>query len=180
MGRRLHMKTMTYVLCLLGMSMFSVYACSNTVPVIGTRSGDEAPNIVLQDINGKSVALKDLRGKLVLVEFWDAANAASRRNHFEMQRMYAKHKNTVFDTGEGFAVYSISIDTNTDTWKKAVQEDGLTFNALLNDPSGWNSKAVLDYNINSLPKYFLINKNGIIINHNILIPDLERILTDQM
>lgn len=154
--------------------------CATSTPETGTRNGNLAPEIRLTDATGNVRALSDLRGKLVLIEFWDAPNAASRRNHFELQRLYQKYQQSTFSSGTGFTVYSVNLDTDRETWKKAIQEDALTFSAIVNDTAGWNSSAVEQYNIASLPKYFLINENGIIINHNILIPDLERILNDQM
>lgn len=154
--------------------------CKPQEVVIGTKTGNQAPEISLQDAAGTKHTLSELKGKLVLIEFWDAANTTARRNHFEMQRVYMKYRNSEFSSGEGFAIYSVSMDTDAEIWKKAVQEDGISFTALVNDTKGWSADAVKAYGINSLPKYFLLNENGIIINHNILIPDLERILNDQM
>lgn len=165
---------------LLCLSIATGTGCATPTPETGTRNGNLAPEIRLTDAGGSTRALSDLRGKLVLIEFWDAPNAASRRNHFELQRLYQKYQHSTFSSGTGFTVYSVNLDTDIGAWQKAIQEDALTFPNIVNDSTGWNSSAVAQYNIASLPKYFLINENGIIINHNILIPDLERILNDQM
>ena len=155
-------------------------SCTPKEVVIGTKAGNQAPEMALTDAAGATKTLSSLKGSLVLIEFWDAATAAARRNHFEMQRVYLKYKGSEFSSGNGFAIYSVNMDANADVWKKAVQEDAITFTSLVHDPKGWSSEAVKSYGINSLPKYFLVNENGIIISHNILIPDLERILNDQM
>lgn len=163
----------------MGMSIL-VSACAPKEVVIGTKAGNQAPELALTDASGATQSLSSLKGSLVLIEFWDAATATARRNHFEMQRVFLKYKGSEFANGDGFAIYSVNMDANGDTWQKAVQEDGITFTSLVHDTKGWSSEAVKSYGINSLPKYFLVNEKGIIINHNILIPDLERILNDQM
>lgn len=157
-----------------------VMHCAPPQVVVGTKTGNQAPEISLMDVEGNSHTLSSLQGKLVLIEFWDAANSTARRNHFEIQRVYNKYKQSNFSNGNGFAVYSINIDPDAASWNNAVKEDGIVFPAVVHDPKGWNSAVVSAYGITSLPKYFLINEKGIIINHNILIPDLDRILTDQM
>lgn len=167
------------VACLLLIVILSVSACKTTTPVAGDRIGNIAPDITASDAVGQMQSLNALRGKLVLVEFWDSNNTAARKNHYEMERMYVKYRDKELDGGNGFAIYSISIDKDPEVWKKAIAADGIHFTAMVNDPQAWNSKAVLDYNIATLPKYFLIDKNGIILNHNILIPDLEKILQEQ-
>ncbi|HMU70907.1 MAG TPA: TlpA disulfide reductase family protein [Chitinophagales bacterium] len=154
-------------------------SCKTPAPVVGDHIGNIAPEISAPDAQGKTQSLSALQGKLVLVEFWDSNNSASRKNHFEMQRMYSKYRNTSLDGGNGFAIYSISIDTDPKKWQEAIAADGINFTTMVNDTQAWNSKAVLDYNIASLPKYFLIDDKGIIINHNILIPELEKILIEQ-
>lgn len=93
-----------------------------------------------------------------------------------MQRMYGKYKSVEFKEGNGLEIYSLSIDADKAAWSKAVKEDGITWPIIVNDSKAWNAAAVLDYKIASLPKYFLINDQGIIINHNIIISDLEKIL----
>lgn len=165
---------------MLSLLVTSLAGCVTSSPTIGTHIGKRAPEITLADGAGKMHALSDLHGKLILLEFWDAPNAEARRNHFDIQRLYLQYQKTAFSSGKGFTVYSVNLDTDAATWKQAIQEDGLTFPDLVHDAAGWNGNAVQQYGIGALPKYFLINENGIIINHNMLIPELERILNEQM
>lgn len=161
----------------MGMAMVMlIISCKTTAPTIGVSSGNLAPEITATGISDITIKLSDYKGKLVLLEFWDSQSSVARRNHFEIQRMYQKFKTTSFKEGKGFEIFSLSIDNNTEAWKTAVKEDGIAWPVIVNDPKAWNSSAVLDYKIAALPKYFLINESGIIINHNIIISDLEKIL----
>lgn len=161
---------------ILGMVLLTV-ACNTTKPVIGLQKGNLAPEITATNAANTAISLSSLRGKLVLLEFWDASNSVARKNHFEIQRLYSKYQQTNFKAGNGFEIYSLSIDSDRSIWTKAIQADGVSWPIIVNDPMGWNSKPVFDFKIASLPKYFLINETGEIINHNIIISDLEQILT---
>lgn len=153
-------------------------ACFTPRAIEGNQSGNLAPNIRLSDADGVQHALKDLCGKMVVVEFWEANNAESRRNHFTLQQLFNKYKDVAFNAGDGLAVFSVSIDVDAAIWKQAIKEDGLTFQAMVNDPAGWMAESIADYQVSSLPKYFLINEKGIIIQNQLAIPDLERILEE--
>ncbi len=162
----------------LGISLLIlVVACKTSAPLVGVQAGNIAPEISALKADNTTAKLSEMRGKLVLVEFWDSNNAVAKKNHFEIQRMYMKFKQTEFKEGSGFDIYSISIDTDKALWEKTVIADGITWPYKVIDTKAWNAQPVLDYRIASLPKYFLINEDGEIINHNILITDLEQILT---
>lgn len=153
-----------------------LFSCKTTAPTVGVLSGNLAPDITASNASGTSISLSQSKGKLILVEFWDVNNIIARKNHFEIQRMYSKYSTTEFKAGKGFEVYSLSIDADRAAWLSAVAKDGILWPIVVNDPKSWNAQAVLDYKIASLPKYFLVDENGVIINHNIIISDLDKIL----
>ncbi|MFM7105081.1 MAG: TlpA family protein disulfide reductase, partial [Flavobacteriales bacterium] len=41
-----------------------------TKPKVGINVGDQAPELELQNLDGSTVKLSDLRGKIVLIDFW--------------------------------------------------------------------------------------------------------------
>lgn len=154
------------------------FSCTSPEKIIGNKTGDIAPDIAATDVNGQTVTLSSLRGKVVLLEFWDSQNTVSRRNHMEIQRLYESYQNTVFEIGNGLTIYSFSIDTSKESWISAITADKTTWPYHVCDFKSWDSKAVLDYKLGVTPKYYLIDANGIIIKRNILIPELESILAE--
>ncbi|MBK7566262.1 MAG: TlpA family protein disulfide reductase [Bacteroidetes bacterium] len=151
-------------------------ACTVQKAVSGIRTGNIAPEISATDPGGNIINLSSQRGKYVLIEFWEAGNSQARKNHFEMGRMYQKYRDENFKDGTGFTIYSISIDSDKAKWLSAIKEDIMVWPSQVIDTDGWNAKPLLDYAVASLPKYYLLNGEGIILQHNIIISDLETIL----
>jgi hypothetical protein len=73
-------------------------------------------------------------------------------------------------------VYSVSLDTRDDAWKKAIISDGLAWDYHVSDLQGWNSEAAAKYAVSSIPSNFLINESGVIIAKNLTGDELVKTL----
>lgn len=122
--------------------------------------GQPAPGFSLKDTNGKTVSLTDLRGKFVYIDFWGVYCGPCRIDILnygaEVHNKY-KEKNVVF--------VNICVDETELPWKKAIADLKLTGINLIADVP-YTSKIEKDYNINAIPRYVLIGKNGNIITSN--------------
>ena len=58
----------------------------------------------------------------------------------------------------------VSIDDNEEAWTKFLKNDSLFTGIHLISENAWRSKIVNDYVINGIPRYILIDQNGIILN----------------
>jgi peroxiredoxin len=138
-----------------------------------TAIGEMAPDIVLNDPYGKTVALSSLRGKYVLVDFWASWCKPCRLENPNVVRMYNKFK------GKGFEVFSVSLDDNKDAWMKAINDDKLLWTHV-SDLKKWNASVVSSYNIESIPFTVLLDKEGKIVAKNLRGEDLEAKLAELM
>jgi thiol-disulfide isomerase/thioredoxin len=136
-----------------------------------TAIGEEAPEIVLSDPFGKTIALSSLRGKVVLIDFWASWCGPCRRENPNVVRVYQKYKN------KGFDIFGVSLDDNRDAWIKAINDDKLLWNHV-SDLQKWNSSVVKQYNIEGIPFTVLIDKNGKILAKNLRGEALEKKLQE--
>jgi len=138
--------------------------------------GDKAPEITMRDPEGNMIKLSDLKGKVVLIDFWASWCRPCRMENPNVVRTYNKFKNSAFKNGDGFEVFSVSLDQNKAAWKKGIEQDGLIWKNHVSDLQYWRNAAAQTYNVNSIPATFLIDGEGIIIKKNLRGQALENTL----
>jgi len=132
--------------------------------------GKVAPDIAMDDINGKPLKLSDLRGKYVLLDFWASWCGPCRRENPNVVAMYEKYKD------KGFTVFSVSLDKTRDPWVKAIESDKLVWPYHISDLKGWSSDPAQLYKVNSIPFTLMLDPEGQVIIKNPRGPQLEQLL----
>jgi peroxiredoxin len=130
------------------------------------KKGQPAPEIKLPDASGQTLSLHDMKGKVVLVDFWASWCGPCRKNNPNLVALYSKYK------GKGFEILGVSIDKSKTDWTRAIEKDGLTWTQVL-DPGGWDAQSTLDYGVEAIPAAFLIDKSGVIRGVNLEGRELE-------
>ncbi len=122
--------------------------------------GSSAPDIVLKNPKGKTIKLSKLRGKVVLIDFWASWCGPCRQENPNVVQVYQKYKKMKFKEGNGFEVFSVSLDKDQAAWKAAIEKDELSWK---NHVIDLNHEADSKYGVSSIPSAFLVDAKGKIV-----------------
>lgn len=124
--------------------------------------GQQAPLFSFRDSLMNKYDLADLyTNKFVLLSFWDATCLPCIRSFPLIKSIHATY-------GKQLEIVHVSLDRTEATWKKALKRYNLPWINTCNLPPYIKDYDALTlYNIHYIPQYFLINKDGKIIYHNI-------------
>lgn len=159
--------------------------------------GQPAPDISLPSPTGKNYSLSDLKGQVVLLDFWASWCGPCRMANPKVVEAYKKYKD------KGFTVFSVSLDgvnprqlagmnsqeqvdelteRSKQKWIDAIEKDGLIWQYHVSDLKFWQSEAAALYGVNSIPRTFLIDREGkiAVVGVNPLAQDVEALLAQYL
>ena len=128
--------------------------------------GSEAPGFSLQDVSGKTVTLADLRGKVVVLEWFNPECPFVKNAH--LRGALRTLGNEAMDQGVVWLAINSSAPGRQGAGKatnqKGIDDFGIRYPVLL-DPSGKVGRA---YGATKTPEMFVINAKGQIVYHGAL------------
>jgi cytochrome c biogenesis protein CcmG/thiol:disulfide interchange protein DsbE len=121
-------------------------------------AGEKAAPFQLTDLQGDSVSMADLRGKVVFLNIWATWCAPCREEMPSMEKLYQGLQGE-----KGFVMLAVSQDTSSRQEVVAyVKKHGYHFDVLL-DPKNAVAEA---YNVSGVPETFIIDRQGRIVAHH--------------
>lgn len=112
--------------------------------------------IQFTDINGKKVDTDELKGKVILINFWTTRCGPCVDEIGRLLDIYKKYNS------EGLEIISISLDENKDELTSFVKEKNIPWPQYF-DGKGWENDISSHYGIKIVPTSFLIDRKGILV-----------------
>lgn len=114
------------------------------------QAGDQAPDFILEDMEGNKVQLSELKGKGIFLNFWGTWCKPCEKEMPYMERQYNHYKN------HGVETLAVNIGESDIAIASFAEKYGLTF-PILKDK---DSSVTGIYDITPIPTTFLIDKDG--------------------
>lgn len=145
---KLRMKKVNYLLILL----LSIFSCNTEVP---TQFSEEALNDTFITPQGESVAFKDIlevyKGKTIVIDIWASWCGDCIKGMPKVKALQKDYKDVVY--------VFLSLDRSQGAWKRGIKKYNVK-GAHYFMQSGWKGAFGNFVNLNWIPRYMVINKQG--------------------
>lgn len=137
----------------------------------GLGIGKHVPRFTLPDLDGEDTHLNDLleNNELVLVDFWASWCGGCIATFPELKDLYTRFAD------QGFEIVSISIDDTYEPWSERSEEQELPW-VNLGELKGFDGDIATSYGVTFIPKNYLIDSEGQIIEKDISTEKLKEFL----
>ena len=135
------MKSTRLICCILFTSLLSMAAFA---------SEQAAPNFTLKSNSGKNIRLSELKGQVVLINFWASWCGPCRQEMPELEALHQKYSKL------GFTVLGVNVEENADKANQIIAKGGISFPILYDN----ENKVSELYNVRAMPTTVIVGRDG--------------------
>ena len=127
-----------------------IVLCAITRCALAAAPGEPAPAFALPAADDRTIALDQLRGRVVYLDFWASWCGPCRRSFPWMNEIEQRY------AAKGLTVVAVNVDTRRADAERFLNQYPAKF-AIVYDPSGATPRA---YDVKAMPSSYLIDRNG--------------------
>ena len=106
-------------------------------------------------LDGRAVDLAELKGKVVLIDFWSTTCGPCVREMPDLKNLYTKFK------PQGLEVVGITLDEDKNLLQRFIQKEELPWPNYYH-PKGSQNPVALEFAIRSIPVVWLVDRQGVL------------------
>lgn len=118
--------------------------------------GGMAPNFELPTPEGNKLSLNELRGHIVLLDFWASWCGPCLAEVPNLKVIYEKYHS------KGLEILGVSLDEKEAAWKSAIERKALTWHHV-SSLKGWKCPVAKRFKVTGIPRMYIIDPQGKII-----------------
>ncbi len=130
--------------------------CKKKEEYILLKIGGPAPDFSLKDMSGKLVRLSELKGKVVLIEFWATWCPPCKMAVPELNELQAEHANS------NLVILGISIDEDRKLLEDFMEDNEILYTVLYDDNGIFEN-----YGVYTVPTALVIDVQGNVVEHHL-------------
>ena len=130
--------------------------------------GKPAKDFTIELISGEKFTLAKQKGKVILVDFWTTWCKPCVEEILHLKEFYLQYK------AKGFEIIGISLDSKKKHVEDYIAKENIKWKIAYSGDA-WKDATARDYNVNLIPSYWLIDRNGILRDFGIHLRDKETI-----
>ena len=119
--------------------------------------GSDVKQFTTKTLACERISLEDLRGKVVLLDFFASWCPPCRTEVPHLKKAYEKY------SARGFEILGVSLDRTLEDVKSYVEKEGIDWIVTWEEPGFWNNPVARLYGVQSIPSTFLIDADGKVV-----------------
>ncbi len=137
---------------LVSASLATLLTLGTAATVLAIDVGARAPEIGARTLDGRRIRMADLRGKVVIVDFWASWCDPCREEMPVLERMYQRYKD------QGLVVVGVSVDRNARNARGFLRRTPVSFPIVHDGGHGIADR----YSPPRMPSSYIIDRRGVI------------------
>jgi len=113
----------------------------------------KAKDFSVELLSGKQYTLSKQNGKVTLIDFWATWCGPCRREMPNLKKLYADFKD------KGFEIIGICLDESQEPLDEYIKKEQIDWKIAFSG-AAWADATAKTYSVNSIPSYWLVDKNG--------------------